>query len=94
MTSQLTDEMERLFALSKVICSGEEIAFDESHEMPDGTSVILLTYKLYEYMLTFEGSGEDMSICVRSISIPSLYLVLPPPAFVRIGKGIQLEELC
>lgn len=94
MTSQLTDEIDRLIGLSKLLCSGEELEFDESHELDDGTSVLLLTFKLHEYMITFSGSGEDMSICVRSISIPALYLVLPPPAFVSIGKGISLEELC
>lgn len=93
MTSQLTQEMERLFALSKILCEGNELEVIESHEI-DNTSVMFVNYLLHEYMITVEGSGKDMVLCVRSISIPELYLRLPPPAYVRIGNLIALEDLC
>lgn len=93
MTSHLTQEMERLFALSKILCEGTEVEITESHEI-DGTSVMFVNYSLHEYMVSFEGSGEDMMFCVRSMEIPELYLRLPPPAYVRFGEAIQLEELC
>jgi len=93
MTSHLTQEMERLFALSKLLCEGHEIEISESQEL-EGVSVMFVNYSLHEYMVTFEGSGEDMIFCVRSMELPELYLRLPSPAYVRFGKSIQLEELC
>jgi hypothetical protein len=94
MTSHLTQEMERLFDLSRTLCEGTEVMTNESYELEDGTSVMFVSYDLHEYMLTLEGSGEDLMFSVRSMAIPELFLTLPPPAFVRFGKPIVLEELC
>ena len=93
MTSHLTQEMERLFALTKRLCEGNEIEINESHEV-EGVSVMFISYSLHEYMVTLEGSGEEMMLCVRSVEIPELYVSLPPPAFVRFGEMVTLEELC
>lgn len=93
MTSHLTQEMDRLFALTKLVCEGNEIEINESHEV-EGVSVMFVSYSLHEYMVTLEGSGEDMMLCVRSVEIPELYVRLPPPAFVRFGEMVTLEELC
>lgn len=94
MTSHLTQEMERLFALSKKLCEGHELEFDESHELNDGSSVMFMSHDLHQYMLTVEGSGEDMILCVRSLDIPDLFLRLPPPAYIRFGAATTLEEFC
>lgn len=93
MTSHLTQEMDRLFALTKTICEGNEIEINESQEV-EGISVMFVSHSLHEYMLTLEGSGKDMMLCVRSVEIPELYVRLPPPAFVRFGEMITLEGLC
>lgn len=94
MTSHLTQEMDRVFALSKKLCEGNELAFDESYELENGTTVMFMVHDLHQYMVTLEGEGEDMIFCVRSIDIPELYLRLPPPAYVRFGEPPVLEDFC
>lgn len=94
MTGHLLEEMDRLFALSRTLCNGTEVMTNESHELEDGTSVMFISHDLHEYMMTLEGSGDDMIFTVRSLAIPELFLALPPPAFVRVGQPIMLEEMC
>jgi len=94
MTGHLIDEMGRLFALSRTLCNGTEVMTNESYELEDGTSVMFISHDLHEYMMTLEGSGENMIFTVRSMEIPELFLALPPPAFVRVGQPVMLEEMC
>ena len=50
---------------------------NESYELEDGTSVMFVSYDLHEYMLTLEGSGEELMFPVRSMAIPELFVPCP-----------------
>ena len=97
MVGHIESELKELYSLSSRIISSQEVEYDSSHDLKiDGKSVTAISIRssLNEYLLTIEGSGEEMLMTLRSTAIPELYIQLPKPLYVSIGSAVSLEELC
>lgn len=93
MTGQICDELVDLVSLAERIISGEEIEVSESIEI-NGVDVLIIFSNLKEFILTIEGSKEDMSIVLRSSIIPELAITLPTPVYVNLGEPVIVGDLC
>ena len=93
MAGQICSELVDLVSLAERVISGEEIEITESIEV-NGVDVLIIFSGLKEFILTIEGSKEDISIILRSSIIPDLAITLPTPVYVNLGKPVILEDLC
>ena len=93
MAGQICADLVDLVSLAERIISGEEIEITESVEV-NGVDVLIIFSNLKEFILTIEGSNEDMSIILRSSIIPDLAITLPTPVYVNLGEPIIMEDLC
>ena len=93
MTGQICSELVDLVALAERVISGEEIEISESIEI-NGVDVLIIFSNFKEFILTIEGSKEDMSIILRSSTIPELAITLPTPVYVNLGKPVIMGDLC
>lgn len=93
MTGQICSELVDLVALAERVISGEEIEISESIEI-NGVDVLIIFSNLKEFILTIEGSKEDMNIILRSSIIPELAITLPTPVYVNLGKPVIMGDLC
>ena len=55
---------------------------------------MVLFSNLKEFLLTVEGSGEDMLVTLRSVNVPELNIGLPRPVYVNLGKPLVVEDYC
>lgn len=93
MAGQICAELVDLVSLAERVISGEEIEITESIEV-NGVDVLIIFSGLKEFILTIEGSKEDMSIILRSSIIPDLAITLPTPVYVNLGEPVIMEDLC
>ena len=92
MVGQILAELTALTELASKIIDGEAIEVHESLEEEDYTASIMY-HKCKEYMFLVE-SKDTLTLSLRSIEIPELFIALPGPVFVKLGEPFSLEELC
>ena len=75
------------------VIAGEEIEVVESFEY-ENADIMVLFSNLKDFLLTVEGSGEDMLVTLRSVNVPELNIGLPRPVYVNLGKPLVVEDYC
>lgn len=93
MAGQICGELLDMVALAERVIAGEEIEVVESFSYDD-CDIMVIFGNLKEFLLTVEGSGEDMLVTLRSVSIPELNIGLPRPVYVNLGKPLVVEDYC
>ena len=93
MAGQIFAELVDMVALAERVIAGEEIEVVESFEY-ENADIMVLFSNLKEFILTVEGSGDDMLVTLRSANVPELNIGLPRPVYINLGKPLVVEDYC
>lgn len=97
MVGHVQLELEALYRLAQELVEGNSVDIDYSFDISiDSKDVCVAQIQrgCSTYLLTVEGSGEEMSLVIRSTEIYELLITLPAPAYFSVGEEIEIGDLC
>jgi hypothetical protein len=95
MIAHIQLELEALYKLAQELIVGGSVIFDCAFDMTiddDDISVIQIHRNNGTYLLTIEGSGNNMALALRSTELTDLLITLPSPVYLTVGKTMKIGD--
>tara|TARA_B110000495_G_C23038994_1_gene621881 strand:- start:3839 stop:4138 length:300 start_codon:yes stop_codon:yes gene_type:complete len=95
MIAHIQLELEALYTLAQELTVGGPVIFDCSFDMTiddDDISIVQIHRNSGTYLLTIEGSGDNMALALRSTEITDLLITLPSPMYLTVGKTMKIGD--